>query len=467
MSDLIAAGPGSVCVRRERPDDPGISYIVIGGGFMQDYEFGNRLYELRKKSGLSQAELGRKVGVSNKAVSKWENGQAKPGLETVHRLADILSVSVDELLETASPEKKITKIVITGGPCAGKSTAMSWIQNAFTRIGYAVLFVDETATQLITGGAAPWLSTSNRDFQFQLLQLQLAKERAFMEIGKTMKTDKVLVVCDRAAMDNSAYMTEAEFGWVLKQMQTNEIALRDQYDAVFHLVTAAKGAEKYYTLANNQARTESVEEAAALDDKLIAAWTGHPHFRIIDNSSGFEEKMMRLIREITAFLGEPTPMEIERKYLIARPNLHMLEQLPNCEQVDIIQTYLKSEDPDEEVRIRQRGSHGHYIYFMTRKKRVSAVKRVEIEERLSQEEYLALMVQADPAFRPIHKQRYCLSENGMYFEIDIFPEWKDKALMEIELHSEDQQIAFPDSIDVIREVTDDPAYSNHELARVK
>ena len=98
MSDLIAAGPGSVCVRRERPDDPGISYIVIGGGYMQDYEFGNRLYELRKKSGLSQAELGRKVGVSNKAVSKWENGQAKPGLETVHRLADILSVSVDDLL---------------------------------------------------------------------------------------------------------------------------------------------------------------------------------------------------------------------------------------------------------------------------------------------------------------------------------------------------------------------------------
>jgi CYTH domain-containing protein len=281
-----------------------------------------------------------------------------------------------------------------------------------------------------------------------------------------MKTDKVLVVCDRAAMDNSAYMTEAEFGWVLKQMQTNEIALRDQYDAVFHLVTAAKGAEKYYTLANNQARTESVEEAAALDDKLIAAWTGHPHFRIIDNSSGFEEKMMRLIREITAFLGEPTPMEIERKYLISRPDLHMLEQLPNCEQVDIIQTYLKSEDPAEEIRIRQRGSHGSYIYFMTRKRKVSALKRVEIEERLSQNEYLTLMVQADPAYRPIHKQRYCLSENGMYYEIDIFPEWNDKALMEIELCSENQEIVFPNGIEVIREVTNDPAYSNHELAKI-
>ena len=434
---------------------------------MQDFGFGNRLYELRKKAGLSQAELGEKLGLSNKAVSKWENGQAKPGLDTVHKLADVLSVSVDDLLETGANEKQITKIVITGGPCAGKTTAMSWIQNAFTKRGYAVLFVDETATQLITGGAAPWLSTSNRDFQWQLIQLQQAKEKAFTEIGKTLKESKVLIVCDRAVMDNCAYMTDAEFGWVLKQMQTSKIALRDQYDAVFHLVTAAKGAEKYYTLANNQARTETVEQASALDDKLIAAWTGHPHFRVIDNSTGFEEKMMRLIREITAFLGEPTPMEIERKYLISRPNLYTLEQLPNCEKVDIIQTYLLSEDPAEEVRIRQRGSHGSYIYFMTRKRKISALKRVEIEERLTQDEYLALMVQADPAYRSIHKQRYCLSENGMYYEIDIFPDWKDKALMEIELHSESQEVIFPEGIDIIREVTDDPAYSNHELAKIK
>jgi CYTH domain-containing protein len=268
-------------------------------------------------------------------------------------------------------------------------------------------------------------------------------------------------------MDNCAYMSDQEFGWVLKQMNASKIALRDHYDAVFHLVTAAKGAEKYYTLANNQARTETAAEAAALDDKLIAAWTGHPHFRIIDNSTGFEEKMLRLIREITAFLGEPAPMEIERKYLIARPRLSLLDQMPNCERVDIVQTYLKSGDPSEECRIRQRGSNGNYIYFMTRKRKVSGIRRVEIEERLSQEEYVARMVDADPAFRPIHKTRYCLSENGLYYEIDIYPEWKDQAIMEIELCSEDQEVVFPESIDVIREVTDDPAFSNHELARIR
>jgi len=434
---------------------------------MKDYEFGNRLYQLRRKAHLSQSQLGEMVGVSNKAVSKWENGQAKPGLEIVNKLADILSVSLDELLHASLTEKKITKIVITGGPCAGKTTAMSWIQNAFTKLGYAVLFVDETATELITGGAAPWLNNSNKEFQWHLLQLQMAKEMAFADIAKTMKSDKILIVCDRAAMDNCAYMTEQEFGWVLKQMQTNKVAMRDQYDAVFHLVTAAKGAEKYYTLANNQARTETPEEASSLDDKLIAAWTGHPHFRVIDNSTGFEEKMLRLIREITAFLGEPAPMEIERKFLIKRPSLHTLETLPNCERVDIIQTYLKTDKDTEELRIRQRGANGHYIYFKTRKKKLSGMKRIEEEERLTQEEYISLMIQTDPAYRPIRKERYCLSENGLYYEIDIYPDWPDKAIMEIELYSENQEIEFPDGIDVIREVTNDSAYSNHELARIK
>ena len=82
-------------------------------------------------------------------------------------------------------------------------------------------------------------------------------------------------------------------------------------------------------------------------------------------------------------------------------------------------------------------------------------------------EYLDLMVNADPAYRTIHKERYCLSENGLYYEIDLYPEWKDKAIMEIELHSENQEIVFPEGIDVIREVTADPSFSNHELARIK
>lgn len=393
-----------------------------------------------------------------------ESGKAKPKTDILRKMALYFKIPIEELL-TMKEEKRveISKIVITGGPCAGKSTAMSWIQNAFTQRGYQVLFVPETATELITGGVAPWTCGSNLDYQICQIGLQMEKERIFEQAAKTMDCDKVLIVCDRGMLDNKAYMTEMEFQQVLTLMNQNEVELRDSYGAVFHLVTAAKGAEKFYTTANNTARTETVEEAAALDDKLIAAWTGHPHLRIINNTSDFENKMKRLIAEISAFLGEPEPFEIERKFLIQYPDLNWLENIPNCQRIEIIQTYLISKE-GEEVRVRQRGMNGNYIYFQTLKKAVSGLKRVEIERRLSKDEYLTLLMDADPTKRQIRKTRYCLTFENQYFEIDVYPFWTDKAIIEIELSDENAEIVFPEQIKVIKEVTEDDAYKNASLA---
>lgn len=358
---------------------------------------------------------------------------------------------------------EISKIVITGGPCAGKSTAMSWVQNAFTQLGYTVLFVAETATELITGGVSPWSCGTRADYQRLQLQLQLEKETIYEKAARTMNAQKLLIVCDRGALDNKAYMTEEEFQKLIGDMGTNEVELRDNYDAVFHLVTAAKGASEFYTTANNSARTETAEEASALDDKLIAAWTRHPHLRVIDNRSSFENKMKKLIQEISSFLGEPEPYEIERKFLIEYPDLSWLDSNPTCRRIEIIQTYLSSAK-GEEVRIRQRGTDGHYVYFQTMKKKITDVKRVEIERRLSREEYLRLLMEADPTKRPVRKTRYCLTYENQYFEIDVYPFWKDKAILELELSDENTEIRFPEQLRVIREVTDDPSYKNSALA---
>lgn len=359
----------------------------------------------------------------------------------------------------------ITKIVITGGPCGGKSTAMSWIQNAFTEKGYTVLFVPETATELITGGVAPWTCGTNADYQECQLRLQLEKEAVFEQAANTMNKEKILIVCDRGALDNKAYMTSDEFENALKCINTNEVELRDNYDAVFHLVTAAKGAEEFYTTENNTARTETVEQASALDDKTISAWTGHPHLRVIDNSCSFEEKMKKLITEISSFLGEPEPLEIERKFLIEYPDIEWLENNASCQRIEIIQTYLNSAE-GEEVRVRQRGIDGNYTYFQTIKKKVSDVKRVEIERRLSQSEYLKLLMDADTSKRQIRKTRYCLTYESQYYEIDVYPFWYDRAIMEIELSNENENITFPEIIKIIKEVTDDPSYKNASLAKI-
>lgn len=433
---------------------------------MKNIDFGNYLYQLRKDNNLTQRFVAYELDVSDKAVSKWENGKSKPDLEKLKMLSALYNVSLDEILEN-SEEKgkvKISKIVLTGGPCAGKTTALEWISNYFSKRGYTVLTVNETATELISNGVSPWSCKTNYDYQTYQIKLQKIKEEIFEEAAKTMKSDKVLIVCDRGLLDNKAYMKESEFKRVLKEFGTNEVKERDSYDAIFHLVSAAKGKESVYTLANNNARTESVSEAKKLDDKIIEAWTGHPHFRIIDNKTGFEEKLERLLKEITSFLGEPEPFEIERKYLIYYPNIKQLENMPNCTKVEIVQTYLKSENGNER-RIRARGINGDYIYYLTEKRKISGLKRVEVERRLTQDEYFKLLMEADNNLHTIHKTRYCLVDNNQYFEIDVYPEWDNQAIMEIELSSEKEQVIIPDFIRIFKEVTEDESYKNYQMAK--
>ena len=167
--------------------------------------------------------------------------------------------------------------------------------------------------------------------------------------------------------------------------------------------------------------------------------------------------------EITSYLGEPEPYEIERKFLIEYPNLKWLESLPNVQKVEIIQTYLNS-DNDDEVRVRQRGLDGNFIYTQTIKRKVTAIKRMEIEKRLSKDEYLSLLMNADTSRRQIRKTRYCMTYKNCYLELDIYPFWQDKAILEIELSSELTPIEIPPEIAVIKEVTNDLSYRNINLA---
>ena len=219
----------------------------------------------------------------------------------------------------------------------------------------------------------------------------------------------------------------------------------------------------FILLPPQKAHHSTPDEAAALDDKLISAWTGHPHLRIIGNNTGFEGKMQRLLSEIASFLGEPQPHEIRRKYLIEYPDIAGLESMPNCSRVEIIQTYLRSAD-NTQTRIRQRGAGRQYIYSKTETRIIPGSNPIETESRLSQDEYLHLLMQADTSMRQLRKTRYCLTYENQYFEIDIYPFWHDKAILEIAVCSENDIICLPQFFHVIRDITGDPSYSSRSLS---
>ena len=259
-------------------------------------------------------------------------------------------------------------------------------------------------------------------------------------------------------------MTAEEFDEALGILGVSADEKLRSYDAVFHLETTAKNAVLYYGTATNAIRDETPEQAAALDDRVIAAWESHPYYRIIENLNGFEDKMRHLVAEIAAFLGEPAPQEIRRRFLVDYPDIDMLEALADCHREEIEQIYLHSAE-DEEIRIRRSEREDGEMFYLTRKKTDGIRVRLEAEGRLSEREYRQFLANADPARKPIHKIRYGLSWEKQFFEIDLYPFWEDRAVVEVYLRFENEQIRIPDFLHVQREVTGDKNYEVSWLAR--
>jgi len=154
----------------------------------------------------------------------------------------------------------------------------------------------------------PSMTFSNAvKFQISLMKLQMNLEDIFVEIAQSSDTPTI-IICDRGVMDGSAYTDENVWQAILDETGWSTIQLRDRrYEAVVHMVTAADGAESFYSNSNNQARYESVHQAVDLDKRLINGWVGHPHFSIVPNLGNFQDKIDKCLGTVLNFIGLPSP----------------------------------------------------------------------------------------------------------------------------------------------------------------
>ena len=136
---------------------------------------------------------------------------------------------------------QVWEFVLTGGPCAGKTTAISVIEQVLSKKGFKVIIVAETATELINSGITPWELGQNV-FQDLLTVRSLNKEETTREAVRILGKDTVIIY-DRGLMDGRAYTELSDFIEILARHFITITDARDQYDAVFHMVTAADGAE--------------------------------------------------------------------------------------------------------------------------------------------------------------------------------------------------------------------------------
>ena len=359
--------------------------------------------------------------------------------------------------------KQITRIVLTGGPAAGKTTLISRILKEFkSEDGWKVITIPETATELISGfGVGPFPNCmSMEDFQYFVVDDQLHKEELALKAARQVPEEKVLVVYDRAVLDDKAYVSDEFFTKLLAHFGKTEAEILSHYDAVLHLVSCAKGAEYAYNYGN-AARYESIEDARLADDNTLRAWSAHHALYVIDNSVDFEDKINRAVAQIYRILGESAPEPGKRKYLVAMPDLDALSRKYGALPIEMMQTYLLSSDPEIERRIRQQSSLGDQLFFYTTKRVGEDGTRWVTERPISEKEYVTYLMEADLSLRSVRKLKYRFTYEKRRMELDVYPFAKDRAIF---FAYGPEPTVLPPEIEVIREVTGDPHYKNRAFA---
>jgi predicted ATPase len=362
-------------------------------------------------------------------------------------------------------EKTITKIVLTGGPAAGKTTLISRILKEFkSEDGWKVITIPETATDLISGfGIRPFGNcVTMEEFQYFVIADQLHKEKLALKAAQMVPEDKILIIYDRALLDDKAYITDQQFKDTLAYFGKTEEDVLSGYDAVLHLVTCAKGAEYAYNFGN-AARYESIEEARAKDDMTLRAWSAHPSLYIIDNSVDFEDKINRAIAQIYSIVGQSAPAQAKRKYLINMPDCAVLQEKYGAVPVEMMQTYLSSLNPHIERRIRQQKANGGYLYFYAEKREAEDGSRWVTEKPISEKEYVSHLMESDLSLHAVRKLKYRFCYNCNRLEIDVYPFSEKRAILFV--YSGEKIHELPPELSIIKEVTGLAEYKNRQLAK--
>lgn len=193
--------------------------------------------------------------------------------------------------------KSVFKFVLTGGSCGGKTTATLILPKKLEALGYNVFVISEVSTDLDYKGHT--LEQLGREqYQREILQWQIAKENFFINIAQSTQGDS-LIICDRGALDGSAYVTEEMFNTLLNELNIKKQELYNRYDAVFHMTSIALDAPEKYENKTNPMRRENIEASKIIDKRLQDIWSKHPNRVIIDNSTPLDKKIERVFTEMT------------------------------------------------------------------------------------------------------------------------------------------------------------------------
>lgn len=187
------------------------------------------------------------------------------------------------------------RIVLTGGPGGGKSTAADLFRR---EIGEKIVVVPETATMLFTGGFPRVGEHKARAAtQKAIFHAQVALE----DIQGALYPGRVLL-CDRGTIDGAAFWPGAAPLGFFETLGTSLDRELGRYDAVIFFESAAVG--DISIEGGNPARTESNAEARELDMRLRELWSKHAAFHFVPHSASFFAKLQEGLRQLQAIVDQ-------------------------------------------------------------------------------------------------------------------------------------------------------------------
>ena len=342
----------------------------------------------------------------------------------------------------------VSKVVLTGGPCAGKTTCLTYLVEKMGEAGIKVIVIPEIATIAIgTTGLNP--DDNIVEFQRAVLKMQLAMEKTVEDYVRCSGfAENACIICDRGAMDFKAYVTPDVLADVLKSENKSETELLNQYDKVIHLVSTAVDLPTAYTLSNNQARRESVSEASDLDYSTRNAWLGHNEYTIIDNTTDFERKKARVLSEVMDIhtkCGSVEGSSNKVKVFVDRDQALSILKQNYYTEVSMVQFYLKSNtDPNvlEKIRFNSLNGFTSYTYNIKYK---DAKKSYTYP--ISAEEFNNKLLTIDTDCVPIKKTRCYANVDTVSYYIDFF-EQLDFAIVEVNEQSKDKMLHLFEEIQI-------------------
>merc|ERR1712130_1009715 len=127
-------------------------------------------------------------------------------------------IDLNAMMEAEQKKRKIWKLVLTGGPCGGKTTGQARLSTFFENLGWKVYRVPETATVLLGGGVnfADLPEYAQIEFQENLLRTMIQIENSFFALAEASERN-CLVICDRGTMDASAFVSKQEWDEILQR----------------------------------------------------------------------------------------------------------------------------------------------------------------------------------------------------------------------------------------------------------